>query len=225
MPRQGAAYAVLLHTEVLVEVDLSSKLNTRQAKIFKTLERLIKAGEPVPTVSQLGVMFKITQQAMSKNLKALEEAELIRRNPHKHRSIELMRPAPKALAIKLLGRITAGSPLEQMETSQMIVVPAGMVPKGHAYALEVTGDSMIDDGILDGDIVIIKRQSMAYDGQTVVAILNGEATLKRYYHEGSRIRLQPANANMAPFFAMPEDEFEIRGVVHGLFRTFEHGHC
>lgn len=190
-------------------------------EIFKTLERILKANEPVPTVAQLGKMFNITQQAMSKNLKVLEEAKLITRNPHKHRSIDLVKPPPKAMVVDLLGRITAGQPLQQWETPEPIEVPAAMVPKGEAYALRVTGDSMIEDGIMDEDIVIVKRQSMAYDGQTVVAILNGEATLKRYYHEGSRIRLQPANQAMDPFFAMPEDEFEIRGVVYALYRTFD----
>ena len=189
-------------------------------EIYKTLERMLKANAPVPTVAQLGEMFSITQQAMSKNLKVLEDINLISRNPHKHRSIELVKPPPRAMIVELLGRITAGQPLEQMETPQTIEVPSTMVPKGEAYALEVNGESMIDDGIMDGDIVIIKRQSMAYDGQTVVAILNGEATLKRYYHEGTRVRLQPANKAMEPFFAMPEDEFEIRGVVHALYRTF-----
>ncbi len=189
-------------------------------EIYKTLERILKLGEPVPTVAQLGDMFEITQQAMSKNLKVLEEAQLICRNPHKHRSIELVKPPPRAMVVSLLGRITAGQPLEQIESSQTIEVPASMVPKGDAYALEVIGESMIDDGIYDGDIVIIKRQSMAFDGQTVVAIINGEATLKRYYHEGSRIRLQPANQHMEAFYAQPEDEFEIRGVVHALYRMF-----
>lgn len=189
-------------------------------EIFKHLEGLLKAGEPVPTVAQLGKKFEITQQAMSKNLKVLEEANLIVRNPHKHRSIDLVKPPPKAATVELLGRITAGQPLEQMETPQPIEVPATMVPKGEAYALEVNGESMIDDGIMDGDVVIIKRQSMAYDGQTVVAVLNGEATLKRYYHEGTRIRLQPANKTMDPIYAQPDDEFEIRGVVHALYRMF-----
>ncbi len=205
---------------VVARYILSLRLNPRQMEIFKTLEHILKSGEPVPTVAQLGEMFEITQQAMSKNLKVLEEAQLICRNPHKHRSIELVKPPPRAMVVSLLGRITAGQPLEQMETSQTIEVPAAMVPKGDAYALEVTGESMVDDGILDGDIVIIKRQSMAFDGQTVVAIINGEATLKRYYHEGNRIRLQPANQQMEAFFAQPEDEFEIRGVVHALYRMF-----
>ncbi len=196
-------------------------LNIRQKQIFDRLEALLKRGEPVPTVAALGREFGMTQQAMSKNLKVLERLGLIRRDPHRHRSVELVEPPPRAHRIRLLGRIAAGQPLEAIETEQTIDVPVNLVPKGVVYALEVNGDSMIDDGIMDGDVVIVRRQTMAFDGQTVVAIVNGEATLKRYYHEGSRIRLQPANEALSPFYASSEDEFEIRGIVTALYRVFE----
>lgn len=204
---------------------MSLRLNPRQLKIYELIEEMLNAEKPIsPTVAQLGEHFGITQQAMSKNLKVLEEAGLIRRDPHKHRSIELVSPPPKAVSIQLLGRITAGLPLEQAETPESLDVPADLVPKGDVYALQVVGESMIEDGILDGDIVIIKRQGVAYDGQTIVAILNNEATLKRYYHEGSRVRLQPANSTMEPFYASPDDDFEIRGVVYALYRRFDVSH-
>ena len=199
------------------------RLSARQKDIFKRIEEIIKGNEPVPTVAALGRMFDITQQAMSKNLKVLVEADLIRRNPHKHRSIELVKPPPLAIVVPLLGRITAGQPLEAVEDPQTIEVPAQMVPKGEAYALEVCGLSMIEDGIHDGDTVVIQKQSMAFDGQTIVAVINGEATLKRYYHEGHRIRLQPANDTMQPFYVGPDDSFEIRGIVYALYRRYTHG--
>ncbi len=198
------------------------RLSARQKGIFEKLEKIIKAGDPVPTVAALGKMFGISQQAMSKNLKVLEEAKLIRRDPRRHRSIELIKPPPQAVIINLLGRIKAGLPLEAVETPQTIEVPATLIPKGESYALEVSGNSMIDDGIFDGDIVIIQRQSVAYEGQTVVAVVNGEATLKRYYHEGHRIRLQPANDELEAIVVTPDDEFEIRGVVFALYRRFNH---
>jgi len=194
------------------------RLSERQKAIFDRLGEIIRSGEPIPTVATLGRMFGISQQAMSKNLKVLEEADLIRRDRHKHRSIELVKPPPQAVTVDLLGRITAGQPLEAVETSRNIEVPASLVPPGDAYALEVRGDSMIEDGILDGDVVVIQQQTMAYNGQTVVAVINGEATLKRYYHEGHRIRLQPANARLKPIFVTSQDDFEIRGIVYALFR-------
>lgn len=195
-------------------------MNKRQKAILDKLENIIKAEEPIPTVASLGEMFGITQQAMSKNLKALEKAGHIRRDPSKHRSIELVEPPPQAQRVPLLGRIAAGQPLEPIESEQTIEVPAELIPQGDVYALEVSGESMIDDGILDGDFVIVRSQTMAFNGQTVVAVVNNEATLKRYYHEGSRIRLQPANAALEPIYTGPGDEFEIRGIVFALFRKY-----
>ncbi|CAM2064684.1 transcriptional repressor LexA [Sulfidibacter corallicola] len=197
------------------------RLNERQQSIYNKLKEILEKGAPIPTVAELGQMFGITQQAMSKNLKALEKAELIVRDPNKRRSIELVEPPPQAVRIPLLGRIAAGQPLEPVESQRYVEVPANQVPRGQVYALEVQGQSMIEDGILNGDIVIIRRQTMAFNGQTVVAVVNDEATLKRYYHEGDRIRLQPANATLSPIYASPEDAFEIRGVVYALYRRFE----
>jgi len=197
------------------------RLSKRQQAIFNKLESILKAGEPAPTVAALGKMFHISQQAMSKNLKALEEAGLIRRDPSRHRSIELVEPPPRAMRVPLMGRIAAGQPLEPIENQQTIEIPADLAPRGEIYALEVNGDSMMEDGILDDDIVLVRRQSMAFDGQTVVAVVNGEATLKRYYHEGNRIRLQPSNAAFSPIYAGPDDEFEIRGVAFALYRAFK----
>jgi len=199
------------------------RLSERQKKIYEKIESIIKAGEPVPTVAALGRMFGISQQAMSKNLKVLEDVELIQRDRRKHRSIELIKPPPRAVVVNLLGTITAGQPLEPVEVPEAIEVPARLVPRGDAYALRVSGESMIEDGILDGDVVIVQKQSMAFDGQTVVAVVNGEATLKRYYHEGHRIRLQPANAALKPFYCGPDDLFEIRGIVYALHRTYNAG--
>lgn len=199
------------------------RLNQRQKAIFEKIRDILKAGEPMPTVAALGEMFNISQQAMSKNLRALEAAKLIRRNPHKHRSVELIKPPPMSQEVRLLGQITAGQPLEAVESEQVVEVPSSMVPKGDAYALEVSGNSMIEDGIHDGDMVVIQRQSVAYEGQTVVAVINGEATLKRYYHEGGRIRLQPANSALQPIYVTPSDHFEIRGVVYALLRKYGSG--
>ena len=208
-------------TKQLVACEGILSINERQKQIFKKVESIIKKEEPIPTVAELGQLFGITQQAMSKNLKVLEDAGYIRRNPSKHKSIELVgRSVSKATRVKLLGRIAAGQPLEAIETEQGIEVPTDHLPSDEAYALEVSGDSMVEDGILNGDIVIVKRQTVAYNGQTVVAIINNEATLKRYYHEGDRIRLQPANQSLSPIYAGPNDDFEIRGIVFALYRKY-----
>ena len=195
-------------------------ISRRQKEIFQHIKNILVMDEVVPTVSELGKQFDMSQQAMSKNLRVLEREGLIVRNPGRHRSLELVEQQPKAIKVPLLGRIAAGQPLEAVEDADEIEIPESLVPKGEVYALEVTGESMIEDGILDGDIVIIRRQSAAFEGQTVVAVVNEEATLKRYHHEGNRIRLQPANAKLEPIFVSTDDAFEIRGVAQGLYRRF-----
>lgn len=209
----------MLHETSISEGSL--RINARQKTIFEKLEQLIKAGEPIPTVAQLGAEFGMSQQAMSKNLKVLEQEGLIRRIPGKRRGLELVDKPPRARRVPMLGRIAAGRPLEPVESDHTVEIPESLLPKGEVYALEVMGDSMIEDGILEGDVVIIRRQTVAFNGQAVVAVVNQEATLKRYYHEGQRIRLQPANATLDPIYAGPDDLFEIRGVVHALYRRFE----
>ncbi|MFH0854329.1 MAG: transcriptional repressor LexA [Candidatus Falkowbacteria bacterium] len=127
----------------------------------------------------------------------------------------------ETIEIPLLGIITAGQPIEAIETmSQTIVIPKNEIKSDeNVYALKVQGDSMIDDGIYDGDVVVIKKQEYADDGQTVVAIIDeNEATLKKIFREKNRIRLQPSNPNMLPLY---RDEVEIRGVVVKVIRNFQ----
>ena len=123
-----------------------------------------------------------------------------------------------SLSIPILGKIAAGSPIEAIEDREELEL-ADLVPPGaEVYALKVRGQSMIDDGIRDGDMVLVERRSEARDGEMVVAILPGEeATLKRLYREGNRFRLQPANAAMEPIYT---PTVEVRGVVLGVIRRF-----
>ena len=121
------------------------------------------------------------------------------------------------LEIPLLGWITAGHPMEIAEENRSISVPANMVRK-NSYALKVRGHSMIDDNIQDGDIVIIEKRETAENGQSVVAMINGEqVTLKKFYIESDGIRLQPANPEMEPI-KLANDEVEILGIVTGVIR-------
>ncbi|HEV7919519.1 MAG TPA: transcriptional repressor LexA, partial [Thermoanaerobaculia bacterium] len=119
----------------------------------------------------------------------------------------------------LFGYIAAGRPLEVETSDETIAVPEHLTSRGDNYVLKVRGDSMIDDGILDGDLVIIARRERADNGQMVVANVNGEVTLKRIYSEGERVRLQPANSMMNPIYAAARD-VAVQGVVVGLMRRF-----
>ncbi len=122
--------------------------------------------------------------------------------------------------IPLLGKITAGKPIERVEDNEHIKVPANMVRKD-TYALKVSGHSMIDDNIQDGDIVIIERRVSAENGQSVVALINNEqVTLKKFYIEADGIRLQPANPEMEAIL-LKNEEVEVLGVVTGVIRRFE----
>ena len=122
--------------------------------------------------------------------------------------------------IPLLGRITAGNPIEPVIDEELVRVPANMVRKD-TYALKVCGHSMIDDNIQDGDIVIIEKRLSAENGQSVVALINNEqVTLKKFYIEADGIRLQPANPDMEPIL-LRNEEVQVLGVVTGVIRSFD----
>ena len=124
------------------------------------------------------------------------------------------------IEIPLLGKITAGKPIERVEDNEHIKVPANMVRKD-TYALKVSGHSMIDDNIQDGDIIIVEKKLSAENGQSVVALINNEqVTLKKFYIEADGIRLQPANAEMDAIL-LKNEEVEVLGVVTGVIRRFD----
>ena len=120
------------------------------------------------------------------------------------------------------GAIAAGKPFELIEEGDQLKVPRFLLSHGKNLALRVRGDSMVDAGIRDGDIVIVRRQRTAENGQTVVALVNGEATVKRFYRVGGRVELRPANPLLkSTFVEEGSGTFEIRGIVIGLIRSFQ----
>ncbi|VAW65448.1 SOS-response repressor and protease LexA [hydrothermal vent metagenome] len=123
------------------------------------------------------------------------------------------------IEIPLLGNITAGQPIERIETPEQIKVPTNMVRK-NTYALKVQGHSMIDDNIMDGDIIVVEKRLSAENGQSVVALINNEqVTLKKFYIEADGIRLQPANSDMEPII-LRNEEVQVLGIVSGVIRNF-----
>jgi repressor LexA len=140
--------------------------------------------------------------------------------PHETRHARSTRP--ESATLPLLGMIAAGRPIEAIETPEEIEVPASLLGPGARYTLRVRGDSMIEEGIQDGDVVVVRSARRAENGQTVVAIVDGEATLKRFHREGPAARwveLRPANAAMKPI-RVAADRVEIRGVLVGLLRRY-----
>jgi repressor LexA len=121
--------------------------------------------------------------------------------------------------VPLLGLIAAGRPIEAIENPEPVEVPESMLPRGESYALRVRGESMIEDGIQDGDLVLIRRADRAENGATVVAIVDGGATLKRFFRRGDEVELRPAHPALRPV-CVPASRVEIRGILSGLLRRY-----
>jgi repressor LexA len=145
------------------------------------------------------------------------------RSPWKNqkRALEIVEgeASPRAASLSLLGTVVAGRPLESEELSESVEVPESMLGRGEHFALRVRGDSMIGDGIHDGDLLVVQSRGDAEAGQTVVAVVDGEATVKRFYLQGEKVELRAANERYEPIFADP-DSVQVRGVVVGLIRKY-----
>ncbi len=122
--------------------------------------------------------------------------------------------------IPMVGIVAAGSPIEAVPQSELVDVPPSMLRGGNTFALRVKGESMKDEGILPGDLIVVRKQETAKNGQTVVALVNQEATVKTYFKKDAHIELHPANAAMKPIVVTPTDEFRIEGILIGVIR-----HC
>ncbi len=122
--------------------------------------------------------------------------------------------------IPMVGIVAAGTPIEPIQQTELVEVPHSMLRSEKTFTLRIKGESMRDDGILPNDLVIIRKQETARNGQTVIALLNNEATIKKYYQKGTHIELRPANETMAPIHVTPQDEFRLEGVLIGVIR-----HC
>lgn len=125
---------------------------------------------------------------------------------------------PKAASLPLLGAVVAGVPVDSEEVPETVDVPESLLRRGEHFALRVTGDSMIEDGIHEGDLLVVQQRETAEAGQTVVALVEGEATVKRFYRQGNQIELRPANAQYSPILA-DAASVQVRGVVVGLVRS------
>lgn len=203
-------------------------LTRRQREIYEFIKEFIDANGYAPSIVEIGERFQLTSPAtVHKHLLNLEQKGLIKRSWNRSRAIELVpgsdtigpAAAGAPAELPLRGMIAAGMPLEAIEDTETIPLPWSS-GDGNLYVLRVKGDSMIEDHIQDGDYVIVEDRESAENGETVVALVEGEsATLKRFYREGAQVRLQPANAAMAPIMAREED-LRIQGVVVGVLRKY-----
>ena len=206
------------------------KLSDRQKNILKYIQSYVEERGYPPSIREIGDRVGISSTSVvDYNLRVLERDGYIRRDREVSRGLELVgvprggRQAEQRLVrIPVVGRIAAGAPIEAIEDpSDVVEFSAGSVPED-CYALRVRGTSMIEDHIDDGDLVIVRPQPSVDNGDIAVAVLsdqtqNGGATLKRFYHEGDMVRLQPRNPNMQPI-VVPVDQVEVRGKVVKLVR-------
>ncbi len=198
-------------------------LTKRQKQMVDFLEHYIGEHGYAPTLAEIGEYFGLSSLAtVHKHLKNLEQRGAIRRQHNHSRALELPRAKQDGVReIQLHGTVAAGVPIEAIETSESISVPEEFIRRDETFCLRVKGESMIDDGIRDGDYIIVESREFAENGETVIALVGGsEATVKKFFREADgRVRLQPANALMQPIIVDPND-LAIRGVVVGLMRHY-----
>jgi len=199
-------------------------LTKRQKQMIDYLENYIEEHGYAPTLAEVGEYFGLSSLAtVHKHLRNLETKGFIRRTHNHSRALEIAgknNVGHGALEISLLGQVAAGVPIEAIEGNDTISVPDEFVRRDNTFCLRVKGESMVDEGIRDGDYIIVEGRETANPGETVVALVGDEATVKKYYREpDGRVRLQPANPSMNPIY-VSEDVLRIRGVVVGLMRHY-----
>lgn len=198
-------------------------MTRRQKEILDFVGAFIKENGYSPSLEEIADELGLSSvSTVHKHVSHLLEKGLLRRGWNQNRSLEPVRfeRRPRAAVIPLVGIVAAGRPIEAIEDVETLEIPESFLGRGETYALRVAGESMIDEGIRDGDFVIVERRRKARNGEVVVALIDGEeATLKTFRQEGARVRLIPANKSMKPM-VFAARRVEITGVVTGVLRHF-----
>lgn len=201
-------------------------ITPRQRELYDYIRRFIDASGQAPTIAEIRQHLGLSSPAsVHQLLSSLEREGLIRRTPNISRGIEVtgIEPPGGECEIPLLGVIAAGRPIEAILSRESICVPRDMLGRGRTFALRVRGDSMIGEQIREGDFVVVESRQTAENGQTVVALIDGnDATVKRFYQERGRVRLEAANPRYKPITIKPPDRLSIQGVVIGVIRKYPH---
>jgi len=201
-------------------------VTAKQRRIFDFIRRYIESNQEPPTIAEIGRQFQMRSSAsVHAVLTALEREGLIKRIPNVSRGIQIVEQKESSSEgeneIPLLGTVAAGQQIEAILSHDTISVPKDMQGHGRTFALRVRGESMIDENIQDGDIIIVTSQKTADNGQVVVARIDGNfATVKKFYREPDFIRLEPANPQFKPIFIKTPERIQIQGIVKGLIRKY-----
>ncbi len=211
-----------------MEKERAIYLTETQKSILEFLDEYTREHGIAPTHREICARFGYSSYGtVYKHLKLLQEKGFLRRDWNQKRGIELIRAIPGGgttgadKELPFYGLIAAGKPIEALSGNERLGVPAHLLTgrPGDHYVLRVVGESMVEEGIYDGDYVIVLRRERAEPGEMVVALVGDDATLKRFYPEGDTVRLQPANAAMEPI-RVPAKNVRVQGVVVGLMRKF-----
>ena len=191
-------------------------LTKRQREILDYLNEFIQRHGYAPSLEEIGKRFSLSSLAtVHKHLTNLQEKGFIKRAWNRSRSVEMIPTTSggRSVDLPLLGYVAAGVPIEAVATNETIAVPEDLVGRRETYVLRVRGNSMIDEQIRDGDFVIVEDRKTAENGEMVIALVGGtDVTLKKFYREGSRVRLQPANPAMQPML-LDAGQVQLQGVV------------
>lgn len=169
---------------------------------------------------QIRHRLRLKQDQLAEQLKTTRRS-IIRYEDGSRRIPGMAAVALQSLAtsqVQMAGVVAAGEPIEPIPQTERVEVPKSMIGRGETFALRVKGESMRDEGILPGDVVVVQKQATVRDGQTVIALVNGEATIKTYRRKGGVVELQPANETMQPIVVKETDAFQIEGIVVGVIR-------
>jgi len=198
-------------------------LTIRQKQIKDFVTKIIKKKSVAPSEREVARHFRVSASTAHEHMETLREKGYLQKTPRRARGVEIVEPNnDKLILVPLLGRIAAGLPIEAIEDKRMIAIPQSRLPFpiGNYYALQVTGDSMIDENINDGDTVLVRQQNTAKNGEKVVALVdNTDATLKKFYRERNHIRLQPANKNVEPIILSMDRDIAIQGIVVDVIKS------
>ena len=201
-------------------------VTAKQKRVYDFIRRYMESNQEPPTIAEIGRQFQMSSSAsVHAILTALEREGLIKRIPNVSRGIQIVEQSNTngENEVPLLGTVAAGQPIEAILSHDTISVPKNMQARDRTFALRVRGDSMIDENIQDGDIIIVGSQKTAENGQVVVALIDGNyATVKKFYREPDFIRLEPANPQFKPIFIKTPERIQIQGVVKGLIRRYDH---
>ncbi|MBN1225531.1 MAG: transcriptional repressor LexA [Deltaproteobacteria bacterium] len=200
------------------------KLTDKQQAVLFYIANYIDEWRKPPSFTEICEHFGFrSYNTVTTYLRILEKKGYIRLPSRKNqkRGIQVVSPVEvKRFELPLLGLVAAGKPIEAVENPEVIEIPPSMLGEGDHFVLRVQGDSMRDDGILDGDFVVVRKGPTAENGQTVVAMINNEVTIKKYFKTGSYIKLQPANPDVKPII-VENGNFEIEGRVVGVIRRYK----